>query len=67
MTAHRTAFRPLTDVLISHCNPLVGSAKSLFINQLIDTIQSPSYNRRRAAGKPGDTKPTDIHQNAAYE
>jgi hypothetical protein len=67
ITASRTAFRPLTDVQSSLCHLLAAPAKPLFINQLIDTIQSPSYNRRRAAGKLGDTKPTDIHWNAAYQ
>jgi hypothetical protein len=63
----RAAFRLLTDVQWSHCHPMAASAKPLFINQLIDTIQSLIYNRQRAAGEPRETEPTDIHQNPAYQ
>jgi hypothetical protein len=48
-----------SDILTALAVP--PSGKPLFINQLIDTIQSLFYNRRRAAGEAGETQPTDIN------
>jgi hypothetical protein len=57
----------LAGVQWSYCHPMAVSAKPLFINHLIDTIQSLFYNRWRAAGEPRETEPTNIHQNPAYQ
>jgi len=61
----RVGIHVLTGVQWSHCHPMAASAKPSFINHLIDTIQSLSYNRRSVAGEPRETEPTNIHQNPA--
>jgi hypothetical protein len=62
---YRVTLRLLTDVQWSPCNPGAAPAKPVFIDQLIDTVQSLSHNQQRAAAKPSETERINIQPETA--